>query len=120
MHLCIDKFNVQMCYLNHGSSDAGSEEDSDAVDEEDAGDGGDDDEPEPEEDVDLLVNDVEGQHAQAVMSLRGPTRPELVEAALGHLEIIMVIIITIIIIYLITLGNTTARGSGLSSASISV
>ena len=83
-------------HLNHGSSDAGSEEDSDAVDEEDAGDGGDDDEPEPEEDVDLLIDDVEGQHAQAVMSLRGPARPELVETALGHLGIIMVIIITII------------------------
>ena len=82
-------------HLNHGSSDAGSEEDSDAVDEEDAGDGGDDDEPEPEEDVDLLIDDVEGQHAQAVMSLRGPARPELVEAALGHLGII-IIYITII------------------------
>ena len=109
-----------MCYLNHGSSDAGSEEDSYAVDEEDAGDGGDDDEPEPEEDVDLLIDDVEGQHAQAVMSLRGPARPELVEAALGHLGIIIIIIIINIIFNLITLGNTTARGSGLSSASISV
>ena len=107
-------------HLNHGSSDAGSKEDSDAVDEEDAGDGGDDDEPEPEEDVDLLINDVEGQHAQAVMSLRGATRPELVEAALGHLGIIIIIIIINIIFNLITLGNTTARGSGLSSASISV
>ena len=107
-------------HLNHGGSDAGSEEDSDAVDEEDAGDGGDDDEPEPEEDVDLLIDDVEGQHAQAVMPLRGPARPELVEAALGHLGIIIIIIIINIIFNLITLGNTTARGSGLSSASISV
>ena len=73
-------------YLNHGGSDAGSEEDSDAVDEEDAGDGGDDDEPEPEEDVDLLVDDVEGQHAQAVMPLCGPAGAELVEAALCHLR----------------------------------
>ena len=109
-----------MCYLNHGGSDAGTEEYSDAVDEEDAGDGGHNDEPEPEEDVDLLVNDVEGQHAQAVMSLRRPTRPELVEAALGHLGIIIIIINITIIIIIITLGNTTARGSGLSSASISV
>ena len=73
-------------HLNHGSSDAGSKEDSDAVDEEDAGDGGDDDEPEPEEDVDLLVDDVEGQNAETVMPFRGAAWPELVETAFGNLK----------------------------------
>ena len=71
------------------------EDGEEPVDEPDTGDRGQEDEPEVEEDVDLLIDDVEGQHAQAVMPLSGATRPELVEAALGHLGII-IIYITII------------------------
>ena len=37
-----------------------------AVDDLDAGDDGEDDEPEPQEDVDLLVHDVDGEDAEAV------------------------------------------------------
>ena len=44
--------------LYHRDSDASSEDDGDAVEEEDAGDGGHQDKPEPEEDVDLLVDNV--------------------------------------------------------------
>ena len=49
------------------------------------GEEGEDDEPEPEEDVDLLVDDVEGEHAQAVVPGDGAARSVLVEGALGHL-----------------------------------
>ena len=43
-------------------------------------------EPEPEEDVDLLVDDVEGEHADPIELLDGAGRTELVEGALGHLD----------------------------------
>ena len=49
-------------------------------------DGGESDEPEhpePEEDVDLLVEDVERQDAERVVLLQLPRAPELVESALG-------------------------------------
>lgn len=46
-----------------------SEEGGHSVDQADARDDGHDDEPEPQEDVDLLVEDVKGQHAEAVVSL---------------------------------------------------
>jgi len=42
-------------------------------------------EPEPQDGVDLLVDDVERHHAHGVMRLHGAGRPELVEVALGHL-----------------------------------
>ena len=54
-----------------------------------AGDDGDNDEPEPEEDVDLLVDDVERQHAERVKLLDGTRGTELVELALGHLHNIL-------------------------------
>jgi len=51
----------------------------------DTSDDGEDDEPEPEEDVDLLVDDVEREDAQTVELLHRPGRTKLVECALGHL-----------------------------------
>ncbi len=57
---------IATCYLN-ASNDA------------------DDDKPEPEEDIDLLVNDVEGEDAEAIKLLNSPRRTELVEGALGDL-----------------------------------
>ena len=50
-----------------------------------AGEQADKDEPEPEKDVDLLVDDVEGEDAEAVVLLHGAGGAELVERALGHL-----------------------------------
>ena len=44
------------------------------------------DEPEPEEDVDLLVDDVERENAEPVKLLHRPGRTKLVECALCHLE----------------------------------
>ena len=52
----------------------------------DSGDERDDDEPEPEEDVDLLVDDVQRQHAQRVELLDRTGGTELVELTLGHLH----------------------------------
>ena len=51
-------------------------------DEVDGGDDGEDDEPEPEHDVDLLVEDVHAQHAQRVEPLDGAGASVLVEDAL--------------------------------------
>ena len=47
---------------------------------------GQDDEPEPEEDIDLLVDDVEGEDAEPIKLLHRPGRTKLVECALGHLK----------------------------------
>ena len=43
------------------------------------------DEPKPEEDIDLLVDDVERKDAQTVELLHRSGRTKLVECALGHL-----------------------------------
>ena len=51
----------------------------------DTSDDGQDDEPEPEKDVDFLVDDVEGEDAEAVELLHRSGRTKLVECALGHL-----------------------------------
>ena len=53
-------------------------------DEVDAGDDGEDDEPEPEEDVDLLVQDVHPEDAEGVQGHERPGSAVLVERALGH------------------------------------
>ena len=52
----------------------------------DGRDDGEDDEPEPEEDVDLLVDDVQGQHAETVEALHCARRSELVEGAFCNLK----------------------------------
>ena len=52
----------------------------------DGGDDGEDDEPEPEEDVDLLVNDVQGKNTKTIKLLDSTRRTKLVELAFGHLK----------------------------------
>ena len=54
------------------------------VEQRDDGDHGEEDQPEPEEDVDLLVHDVDGQDADGVVRLHGAGGAVLEEAALGH------------------------------------
>ena len=51
----------------------------------DGGDDGEEDEPEPDEDVDLLVDDVERQDAETVDGLDCARGAVLVERALRHL-----------------------------------
>jgi hypothetical protein len=52
----------------------------------DACDDGQNDEPEPEEDIDLLVDDVEREDAETVELLDGAGGAELVKGALGDLK----------------------------------
>ena len=60
-------------------------ENNGSVDEGKSGDDGDDDQPEPDEDVDLLVDDVERENAEAVFLLDGAGGTVVVEGTLGHL-----------------------------------
>jgi hypothetical protein len=53
------------------------------VENNDGGEGSEAEHPEPEEDVDLLVEDVEWEDAQRVVLLQLTRGPELVESALG-------------------------------------
>lgn len=64
-------------------AESGRKHDDEAVDDLDAGDDAHDDEPEPQEDVNLFVNDVQGQDAQTVELLDRTGRTEFVERALG-------------------------------------
>lgn len=58
-------------HLEQPKSDFGGGDDEEAVDEPRGGDGGEADEPEPDENVDLLVDDVHRQHAHGVVRLDG-------------------------------------------------
>ena len=50
----------------------------------DSGEDGEEHEPDPEEDVDLLVDDVDGEDALCVVPLDGARGAVLAESALGH------------------------------------
>ena len=56
----------------------------DPDDKVDPGDDCEDDEPEPEEDVDLLVQDVHAEDAEGVQGHEGAGTTVFVEGALGH------------------------------------
>ena len=64
--------------------EAGHADEGDHVDGVEGGDEGEDDEPEPERDVDLLVDDVQSEDTQSVQLLDGSRGSVLVESALGH------------------------------------
>ena len=51
----------------------------------DASDNGKEGEPDPEENVDLLVDDVQWENTEAVFRLHSSGRTKLVEGALGYL-----------------------------------
>ena len=65
----------ERCFCNgylscdDGCPDLSSKDDGEPVDEDQAGDNGQEDHPEPQEDVDLLVDDVQRQDAQRVVLL---------------------------------------------------
>ena len=61
-----------------------ADDNDDPVDDDEEAKDGERDEPEPEEDVDLLVDDVEGQDAEGVVLLHLAGGSELVEGALCH------------------------------------
>ena len=86
---------MALCILLTGTSNTNVNEpfcdllgcDGDGPDHEvDGGPDGEGDVPEPEEDVDLLVDDVHGQDAEAVLVLHRAGGTVLVEGALGHLR----------------------------------
>ena len=70
--------------LHHDPPEAGDGDDGADVDEVQDGDDGQEDEPEPEEDEDLLVDDVGGEHAEGVVLLERAGVAVLVEGTLGQ------------------------------------
>ena len=72
--------------LHHDPPEAGDGDDGADVDEVQDGDDGQEDEPEPEEDEDLLVDDVGGEHAEGVVLLQRAGVTVLVEGTLGQPE----------------------------------
>jgi len=54
------------------------------VDEGEKGDNAQDEQPEPEEHVDFLIDDVHGQDTEGIMGLQGSRRTKFLEGALGH------------------------------------
>ena len=68
--------------VDNVDSEISGEDGEESVEEPRGGDGAQEDEPEVEEDVDLLVDDVDGQDAQRVVGLDGAGRSVLVEPAL--------------------------------------
>ncbi len=70
--------------LHHDPAHGRESDDCEHVQEVHGGQDGQEDEPEPQEDVDLLVDDVEGQHAHGVVLLDRAGGTVLVEVALGH------------------------------------
>ena len=63
-------------YLEELEAQLRGHDGGDAVDEPRCGDGGEDDQPEPDEDVDLLVDDVYRQDAHRVVGLHRARRAE--------------------------------------------
>ena len=66
--------------------ETGDGDDDQSGEDLDGGDDGHDDEPEPQEDVDLLIDDVERKHAETVKLLNCSRRTEFVKRALRHLD----------------------------------
>ena len=64
----------------------GTKQGRETVEEEDPGDGGHHDQPEPDQDEDLLVDDVQRQNAEAVLELHTSRRTVLVERTFGNLK----------------------------------
>lgn len=69
---------------HHDLPEAGYGDHGDDVDDVDAGDDGEDDEPEPESDIDLLVDDVESQDTHGVVFLDCAGGSIFVEGTLGY------------------------------------
>ena len=66
--------------------ETGDGDDDQSGEDLDGGDDGHDDEPEPQEHVDLLIDDVERKHAETIKLLNCSRRTEFVKRALRHLN----------------------------------
>ena len=65
--------------------ETGDGDDDQSGEDLDGGDDGHDDEPEPQEHVDLLIDDVERKHAETVKLLNGSRMAKFVECTFGYL-----------------------------------
>merc|ERR1719461_952440 len=74
--------------LHDAESQPGDHKQGQSVHREETGDEGKEDEPEPEEDVDLLVDDVEREDTETVFCLHRSRRTEFIECTLCDLEIL--------------------------------
>jgi len=72
--------------LDHRHTYSRSKEYCNPVQKEDGGRGGKQDEPEPQEDVDLFIDNVQRQNTESIVLLNCARDTVLVESALGHLE----------------------------------
>ena len=70
--------------LDHLTERVGTAEQHRVVGHADAGEDDQKDEPEPEKDVQLFVDDVDGKHAEGVVGLDSSTGPVLLVETLGH------------------------------------
>ena len=61
-----------------------TDDDDDPIDDDQKTQDGKSDEPEPQKDVDLLVDDVEGQQTESIVFLDLSRRSEFVKSAFGH------------------------------------
>ena len=101
--------------------ETGDGDDDQSGEDLDGGDDGHDDEPEPQEDVDLLIDDVERKHAEAVKLLNCSRRTEFVKRALRHLNTnISQSLTQNYLVVTLTFGKTFDMGSSLSSCSSTV
>lgn len=83
---CVDDLSPDEpeAYVEEVGAHLRTDDDDDAVDDDEEAEHGQQDEPEPQEDVHLLVDDVERQEAERVVLLHLAGGAELVEGALGH------------------------------------
>ena len=82
-HIVMD--TVVEILLDHSDSEGKGAYGEDPIEEREGGDHSKDDKEEPEEDKDLLINDVESKNAHAVMSGYSSGWSIHVKCALGHL-----------------------------------
>ena len=72
--------------LDHCRPNPGPKEHPKPIEQEHAGDGGEDDKPKPEEDVYFLVDDVERQDTETIVTLHSSRSSKLVKTALCNLR----------------------------------
>ena len=78
----LELFSLSVAQLEKVCAQWGGDAESKSVDDDQGSEGAKDEHPEPEEDVDLLVEDVDGQDAERVVLLQLPGWAKFVKSAL--------------------------------------
>lgn len=73
-----------IAHPEHESPNVGTEDDGGPINQDQEREEAYDEQPKPDEDVDLLVDNIERENTESVVLLDVARRPELVEGALGH------------------------------------